>query len=130
MLLSRYKLLLGLLLAGLFIVGMTAIAEENVHYGGTLIVGTGADPAGGLDPECVMNNEAAFIMATIYNRLVEYGPGSVKIVPGLAESWDISSDGLVYTFHLRHGVTFHDGTKFDAHALKLVFDRLLDPNYP
>ncbi len=131
MLFSRHRLLLGVVFAALLlIVGIAAAAEDNVHYGGTLVVGTAADPAGGLDPECVMNNEAAFIMATIYNRLVEYGPGSVKIVPGLAESWDISPDGLVYTFHLRHGVTFHDGTKFDAHALKLVFDRLLDPNYP
>ena len=123
MALLRNKVLIGLIVLGLLSFAGIAFGEGNVQYGGTLIVATGADPAGGLDPECVMNNEAAFIMATIYNRLVEYAPGSVKIVPGLAESWDISDDGLNYTFHLRHGFTFHDGTVFDANALKLVFDR-------
>jgi peptide/nickel transport system substrate-binding protein len=54
--------------------------------------------------------------------------GAVPVVPGLAESWDISSDGKVYTFHLRKGVKFHDGTDWNAQAAKFNFDRLLDPN--
>lgn len=124
------KLLIGLIVLSLLSFAGIAFGEGNTQYGGTLIVGTGADPAGGLDPESVMNNESAFIMATIFNRLVEYAPGTVEIVPGLAESWDVSDDGLVYTFHIRQGVTFHDGTVFDANALKLVFDRLLDPTFP
>src|SRR5262249_37170902 len=45
----------------------------------------------------------------------------------LAESWDISDDGLEYTFHLRPGITFHDGTELDADAVKFSFDRLIDP---
>ncbi len=102
----RNWFLIGLLFLSLLGIGWAAVAADTPQQGGTLIVATGADPAGGLDPECVMNNEAAFIMATIYNRLVEYAPGTVDIVPGLAASWDISSDGLVYTFHLQHGVLF------------------------
>src|SRR5262245_46251167 len=45
----------------------------------------------------------------------------------LAESWDISDDGLEYTFHLRPGITFHDGTDVDAAAFKFTFDRMMDP---
>ena len=53
----------------------------------------------------------------IYEPLVHYGAQG-KILPGLAESWDISPDGKVYTFHLRQGVVFSDGTPFDAEAAK------------
>ncbi|GGG80905.1 ABC transporter substrate-binding protein [Salipiger pallidus] len=47
-----------------------------------------------------------------------------EIVPGLAERWDISEDGLTYTFHLRDGVTFHDGTTMDAEDVKFTLDRV------
>jgi peptide/nickel transport system substrate-binding protein len=52
---------------------------------------------------------------------------SGKYVPGLAKSWTISPDGLTWTFQLRDGVKFHDGTPFDAAAMKATFDRALDP---
>jgi peptide/nickel transport system substrate-binding protein len=45
----------------------------------------------------------------------------------LAESWDVSQDGLEYTFHLRSGISFHDGTEFNADAVKFTFDRIIDP---
>ena len=48
-------------------------------------------------------------------------------VPGLAKSWTISDDGLNWSFELRDDVTFHDGTKFNAAAVKFSFDRILDP---
>ena len=48
-------------------------------------------------------------------------------VPSIAESWEISEDGLVWTFKIRQGVTFHDGTTLDANAVKFTFDRVLDP---
>ncbi len=51
------------------------------------------------------------------------------LVPALAESWDISDDRLVYTFHLRQDVTFHDGTAFDASAVQFNMDRMLDPDF-
>jgi peptide/nickel transport system substrate-binding protein len=51
------------------------------------------------------------------------------LVPALAESWEISDDGLTYTFNLRKGVTFHDGTEFNADAVKFNMDRMLDPDF-
>lgn len=52
------------------------------------------------------------------------------LVPGLATSWDVSPDGLVYTFHLREGVRFHDGTSFDAQAVKVNIDRMFRRGSP
>lgn len=62
------------------------------------------------------------VYSNIYEGLTRFmSDGSV--VPGLAESWDISEDGLTYTFHLRDGVTFHDGTTMDAEDVKFTLDR-------
>src|SRR5215216_1524880 len=63
-----------------------------------------------LDPRQTNTQEAYFANANVYDCLVLYELGSANLRPGLAESWDISEDGLTYTFHLRQGVTFHDGT--------------------
>jgi peptide/nickel transport system substrate-binding protein len=54
-------------------------------------------------------------------------PPELNIVPELATSWDVLDDGKTYVFHLAQGVTFHDGTAFDARAAKWNFDRILDP---
>lgn len=71
---------------------------------------------------------AGAIDSVLYSNVFEgltrfMGDGSV--VPGLAESWEISDDGLTYTFKLRSGVTFHDGTTMDAEDVKFTLDRIL-----
>ena len=72
----------------------------------------------------------------IFNKLVEFERGSTRIVPALAESWDVSDDGLVYTFHLRPGVTFHanddftPSRDFNADAVIYSFERQRDPEHP
>ena len=65
----------------------------------------------------VYNPSQLFAQSMVYEPLVTYEAGG-KLKPHLAESWDISSDGKVYTFHLRKNVTFSDGTKFDAKIVK------------
>ena len=98
--------------------------------GKTLVIGMAADPAGGFDPEAVENNTCGFIMATVYDSLVRYKPGTVEVEPGLAETWEVAPDGLKYTFHLRQGVVFHDGTPFDADAVVKGLARQLDKSSP
>lgn len=72
----------------------------------------------------------------VYNRLVEFKPGTTSIEPGLAESWEVSDDGLTYTFHLRQGVKFHSNKvfkpsrDFNADDVIFSFQRQLDPNHP
>ncbi|MBV8911417.1 MAG: ABC transporter substrate-binding protein, partial [Acetobacteraceae bacterium] len=97
--------------------------------GKTLVVGIAADPTG-LDPEAVENNTSGFIMAAIYDSLVRYKTGSTEVEPGVAERWDVSPDGMQYTFHLRQGITFHDGTKLDAKAYVETVARQLDKSSP
>ena len=73
---------------------------------------------------------------TVYNRLVEFVQGGTDIEPGLAEKWDVSADGLQYTFHLRHGVKFQTTSffkptrEFNADDVVFTFQRMLDPDQP
>ena len=80
--------------------------------------------------DCQMNTEFYVVPLNIYDRLVECEvvDGVATIVPSLAESWDISDDGLVYTFHLRDDVTFHDGGKFTADDVVYTVERMMNPD--
>ncbi|MFH1914997.1 MAG: nickel ABC transporter substrate-binding protein [Pseudomonadota bacterium] len=78
---------------------------------------------GPLNPHAYSPNQM-FAQSMVYEPLVRYGEGG-RLEPWLAESWDISEDGRVYTFHLRKGVSFSDGTPFDAAAVKRNFDAVL-----
>jgi ABC-type transport system substrate-binding protein len=107
------------------------LAVGTARADSTLVISMAADPTG-LDPEAVLNNTSGFVMATIYDGLIRYKPGTVEVEPALAERWDVSPDGLTYTFHLRRQVKYHDGTAFSAQALIATLDRQLnksDPNY-
>ncbi|MFT8352545.1 ABC transporter substrate-binding protein [Clostridium saccharoperbutylacetonicum] len=93
----------------------------------TFIFAQGADPRG-LDPAFVDDGESAKVMCNIYEGLVKYGDDNTSVEPCLAEKWDISEDGKEYTFHLRKGVKFHDGTDFNADAVVKSVSRQLPPN--
>lgn len=117
------------LAAAMVPVGLWGIGQAQAQAPRTLVIAIGADQTG-LDPQTVENNESGFVMSTIFDGIVNYKPGSSLVGPGLAESWTISPDGRVYTFKLRHGVTFHDGTPMNAHTVAEDVDRAINPQNP
>jgi len=87
-----------------------------------LVVAILADPET-LDPQQYDSVNAWYVISAICEGLFRMKPGTTDIEPALAESWEVSDDDLHYTFHLRQGVTFHDGTPFNAEAAKWNIDR-------
>ena len=96
---------------------------------GTLVVGLVAEPTS-LDPGQLTDINSMKLLGAMYDTLVRFKPNSFDLAPSLATAWDISGDLMTYTFKLRQGVKFHDGTDFNADAVKFTYDRLLDPNSP
>ncbi len=118
----------GLTVSALALMSFSASAMAQTPPD-VLSVGQVAEPQS-LDPHAVTATNDFRITVNLYDGLVRFGAGSLEVEPALAENWDISEDGTVYTFDLRDGVTFHDGTDFDAEAVKFNFDRMLDEDHP
>lgn len=110
-------------------VAPTAAQPVQIPQGGTIIVGLQAEPTS-LDSQQISDYNSHRASYNIFDRLLEFKDESTEVEPGLAESWEISADGLVYTLHLRKGVKFHDGTDFNAEAVKFNLERQFDPNHP
>ena len=90
--------------------------------GGTFVFGAAGDPTM-FDPAFATDGESFRVTRQIYEGLLTNEPGTADLAPGLAEDYEVSEDGLTYTFALREGVTFHDGTDFDAEAVCFNFER-------
>jgi peptide/nickel transport system substrate-binding protein len=101
----------------------------GVDTGGSVRVAIAADSAT-LDPWNANDPSALIVTRQIFETLVEYEAGGLRIVPKLAESWSVSSDGLAWTFVLRRGVKFHDGTDLDAAAVVANLDRARQVAHP
>jgi peptide/nickel transport system substrate-binding protein len=95
----------------------------------TLVIGRASD-ALGFDPARFTDNESIEVCEQIYEHLVRLEPGSTEPEASLATAWSVSDDGRVWTLTLRQGVRFHDGTPFDAEAVKLSFERQLRTDHP
>ncbi|MGQ9558437.1 MAG: ABC transporter substrate-binding protein [Desulfurispora sp.] len=93
----------------------------------TLVYAQGSDPRG-LDPAFVDDGESAKVIVNVFEGLVRYKPDSTEVEPCLATEWTSSPDGKEWTFKLRQGVKFHDGTDFNAEAVKFSVERQLPPN--
>jgi peptide/nickel transport system substrate-binding protein len=118
---------LGLLLLATAVAA--APAGPAAGAGKTVVVGITAD-AVVIDPPQVLSATDRKYAMNMFDGLVEQELGGFKIVPSLAERWEVARDGLSYTFHLRKGVTFHDGTPFDAEAAAFSLDRVINPANP
>ncbi|MBM4420885.1 MAG: hypothetical protein FJ034_04755 [Chloroflexi bacterium] len=93
-----------------------------VASGGTLRVGISADvPA--LQPWSAADPSSLLVAQQIFEGLVEYEPGGLRVQPKLASAWEMSTDARTWTFTLRDGVRFHDGAPFDAAAVAASFER-------
>lgn len=112
--------------AALALVAPAALAQTPPNV---LIVGQIAEPQS-LDPHTVTATNDFRILVNVYDGLVRFKPGTLEVEPSLAESWQVSEDGKTYTFKLRTGVKFHDGSDFNADAVKFNFDRMLDEKHP
>lgn len=97
--------------------------------GDTLVVARGAD-ARTLDPGDATDGESIVVTTQLYETLVTSSATGTDPVPCLATAWTASEDGLHWTFTLRPGVRFHDGTACDAAAVKAALDRLTDRTHP
>lgn len=81
-----------------------------------LVFGRGADSVS-LDPAIVTDGESFKVTQNLFETLLNFGEQNTTIHPGLAKEWQVSDDGLTYTFQLQEGVKFHDGTDFNAEAV-------------
>jgi dipeptide transport system substrate-binding protein len=100
------KRLLGAAAAAALALGFAAAAEAK-----TLVYCSEGSPEN-FNPQINTTGTSFDAAYPIFSRLVEFGPGSTEVIPGLAEKWDVSDDGLTYTFHLRKGVKFHSNKAF------------------
>ncbi len=119
------------LLAGalLFALGACVPGDAERRPDDVLVIGQTAEPKS-LDPHVATALNDFRILVNLYEGLVRFGEGTLQPEPALARRWEISADGRRYTFHLRRGVRFHDGTPFDAQAVAFNFERMLDAEHP
>ena len=116
-------------------IALLCVAALLVGCGGgtknndTLVFGRGSDSVG-LDPALETDGESFKVCDNIYETLVGYDSVSTAVVPQLAHAWDVTDDQLTWTFHLRSGVHFHDGTPFNAQAMLFSLGRQLYPDHP
>ena len=95
----------------------------------TFVFGAQGEPVS-LDPALIEDSISQKITSQVYNTLVKYKGATTEVEADLAEKWEVSADGKVWTLHLRKGVKFHDGEAFDAAAVVWNFERWWKEKHP
>lgn len=136
---KKTKKVLSAIIAGAMALSMSATAfaaemEDNIAIEATNKDGKSADndlviaiegSVSSLDPDNIPDTNAISATRGMYEMLVRFDENQ-EIVSGLADTWEVSEDSLIYTFHLREGIKFHDGTDFNAQAVVANYDRVVD----
>ncbi len=118
------------LMASIF-VALLFMTSPLIHAqvsGGIVNYAAGADPDR-LDPANAESNPSEAVNRMMYENLAKFD-AKLKIIPGLATKWEQSKDGMSWTFFLRKGVKFHDGTPFNSEAVKVFIERMIGPEKP
>jgi peptide/nickel transport system substrate-binding protein/oligopeptide transport system substrate-binding protein len=120
---NHMRRLIALLIPALFACGG---GGESAPTRKTIIDSRDTYDPRSIDPALSTDVPTGRVVAYVFDGLTRFTPDA-KVVPGLAKSWDVSPDGMTYTFHLRSGVKFHDGSPFSAKNVVATFQRALDP---
>ena len=121
------RLLAGAAIATLLLTSGCGQRETQIQIAakqGIMIVGNGAEPSD-LDPQTITGIPERNITAAMFEGLTRNDPETLEALPGQAKSWAVTPDGLTYTFHLREGLVWSDGTPLTANDFYLSFRRLL-----
>ncbi len=112
----------------LFLIGLPYLFHDHAAaFTVKFVEGSNIDT---LDTAITRSRPTQIITEHLFNHLVKWKDTKLSaIAPDLAESWKVSSDGLRWTFKLKKGITFHDGTPFNAEAVKFNMERILDPKF-
>lgn len=116
----------GQLIVAVVLISAVFGCNDEADRSNTLAYRFMSDPPS-LDPAHSTDTTSGTATALIFDGLVELDPVTLQMVPAVAESWEISDDKLVYTFHLRKGVKFHNGREVKADDFRYTFERTLSP---
>lgn len=119
---------MGRIVAGILLVAALVTLARSAGAQ-TLVVGLPGEPVQ-LDPAVVVDSVSLTITHQLFDTLVRFRGSTTEVEPALAERWEVSPDGRTWTFRLRAGVTFHDGTPLDAPAVAWNFARWARSGHP
>jgi peptide/nickel transport system substrate-binding protein len=126
---KRHRHHILITLCSLILIALLTVAcSREPEDESTIVYGLTLAPSG-IDPHLNASAELGIPLSSVYDTLVFRDPETGVFVPGLAERWSISPDGLTYRFDLKRNVTFHDGTEFDASAVIANIDYIQNPDH-
>jgi peptide/nickel transport system substrate-binding protein len=127
----------GIIILVILVAGIAAgyyfSTSHSAQAKDTLVIGTTDSVETSIDPANAYDFFGWELIESLGSPLVEYKAGTDQIVPALATDWTVTTDGLHWTFNLRHGVHFDNGSEFTADSVKYSFDRniqIADPDGP